>query len=405
MRFSVDGIAGVLVTPAGEASFRSPMLGRFNLYNILAAAGTGTALDVPLAAIVRGIEGHRRVPGRLERVDNDRGITLLVDYAHTGDALENVLQTLKEIATARIITVFGCGGDRDPGKRPVMGKIAATLSDLAIVTSDNPRTEDPSAIMAQVKDGHPPARPAGSTGRRSCRRHWMHRDSSCAKIGGKPSAWRRGWPGRVTSSCWRGRDTRTTRSSAPSSTTSTIGKRGLRLSGQVDKSGEETKGYAFGKGQPMFTIEEIARATGGKVIGSSAGEVTGVSTDSRTVKPGQLFVPLRGERFDGHAFIAQAAARGVRACIADTVWCAGNPAPAGVTVVVVNDTLRGLGDLASFHRCRFSLPVIGVTGSNGKTTTKEMLASILDRTGPGLKTAGNLNNLIGLPLMLLLSHR
>ena len=113
----------------------------------------GTALDVPLAAIVRGIEGHRRVPGRLERVDNDRGITLLVDYAHTGDALENVLQTLKEIATARIITVFGCGGDRDPGKRPVMGKIAATLSDLAIVTSDNPRTEDPFAIMAQVKDG------------------------------------------------------------------------------------------------------------------------------------------------------------------------------------------------------------------------------------------------------------
>ena len=150
----------------------------------------------------------------------------------------------------------------------------------------------------------------------------------------------------------------------------------------------------------MFTIEEIARATGGKIIGSSAGEVTGVSTDSRTVKPGQLFVPLRGERFDGHAFIAQAAARGVRACIADTVWCAGNPAPAGVTVVVVNDTLAGLGDLAAFHRGRFAVPVVGVTGSNGKTTTKEMIAAILHRNGAGLKTAGNLNNLVGLPLML-----
>ena len=92
----------------------------------------------------------------MERVDNNRGITLLVDYAHTGDALENVLSTLKELATARIITVFGCGGDRDPGKRPIMGRTAAQMSDLAIVTSDNPRTEDPLAILAQVRDGITP---------------------------------------------------------------------------------------------------------------------------------------------------------------------------------------------------------------------------------------------------------
>jgi UDP-N-acetylmuramoyl-L-alanyl-D-glutamate--2,6-diaminopimelate ligase len=92
----------------------------------------------------------------MERVDNTRGVTLLVDYAHTGDALENVLSTLKELATARIITVFGCGGDRDPGKRPIMGMTAARLSDLAIATSDNPRTEDPLAILAQVRDGISP---------------------------------------------------------------------------------------------------------------------------------------------------------------------------------------------------------------------------------------------------------
>ena len=99
VEFSVDGIAGVLVTPAGRISFRSPMLGRFNLYNILAAAAAGIALDLPLDAIRQGIEGHWRVPGRLERVENGRGITVLVDYAHTGDALENVLRTLREIAT------------------------------------------------------------------------------------------------------------------------------------------------------------------------------------------------------------------------------------------------------------------------------------------------------------------
>jgi len=152
-RFSVNGITGVLVTPAGETPFRSAMLGRFNLYNILAAATACSALDIPLESIRRGIEGHRRVPGRLERVDNDRGITVLVDYAHTGDALENVLRTLREVATARIITLFGCGGDRDPGKRPIMGGIAAGMSDLAVVTSDNPRTEDPDAIIAQIRDG------------------------------------------------------------------------------------------------------------------------------------------------------------------------------------------------------------------------------------------------------------
>lgn len=154
--FSVNGISGLLATPTGRVSFHSAMLGRFNLYNILAAAAAGVALNMPLEAIRRGIEEHRRVPGRLERVDNDRGVTVLVDYAHTGDALENVLQTLREIATGRIITVFGCGGDRDRGKRPIMGGIAAALSDLALVTSDNPRTEEPSAILAEILGGIEP---------------------------------------------------------------------------------------------------------------------------------------------------------------------------------------------------------------------------------------------------------
>jgi len=153
---SVDGLSGTLVTPNGTIPFASRLLGRFNLANILAAASAGIALELPLAAIKTGIEGHATVPGRMERVDNKRGVTLLVDYAHTGDALENVLSTLKELATARIITLFGCGGDRDSGKRPIMGQIAARMSDLAIVTSDNPRTEDPLAILAQVKEGITP---------------------------------------------------------------------------------------------------------------------------------------------------------------------------------------------------------------------------------------------------------
>jgi UDP-N-acetylmuramoyl-L-alanyl-D-glutamate--2,6-diaminopimelate ligase len=150
---SVEGITGTMVTPLGEFSFRSEMLGRFNLYNILAAAGAGIGAGLSLDAIRSGIEGHRPVPGRMERVANSRGVTLLVDYAHTGDALENVLKTISSLEGGRIITLFGCGGDRDRTKRPVMAEIAGRYSDLTIITSDNPRTEEPGDIIHEVRSG------------------------------------------------------------------------------------------------------------------------------------------------------------------------------------------------------------------------------------------------------------
>ncbi|HCE69541.1 MAG: UDP-N-acetylmuramoylalanyl-D-glutamyl-2, 6-diaminopimelate--D-alanyl-D-alanine ligase [Geobacteraceae bacterium GWC2_55_20] len=150
----------------------------------------------------------------------------------------------------------------------------------------------------------------------------------------------------------------------------------------------------------MFTIAEIAAATNGRVIGPATGGVDGVSTDSRTVAPGQLFVPLRGEHFDGHTFLADAAARGVTVLLAEEQWLKSHVIPEAVTCIAVKNTLRALGDLAASWRLRFEIPVIGVTGSNGKTTVKEMLATILEQSGAGLKTSGNLNNLIGLPRMM-----
>jgi UDP-N-acetylmuramoyl-tripeptide--D-alanyl-D-alanine ligase len=150
-----------------------------------------------------------------------------------------------------------------------------------------------------------------------------------------------------------------------------------------------------------FTLEEIAEATGGTMKGETGAFAAGVSTDSRAVAKGELFVALRGERFDGHDFVAAAAGRGVRIFLVDQTWQDAHPLPAGSSAVVVADTLKALGDLAAWHRRRFKITVVAVTGSNGKTTTKEMLARILTQTGPGLKTEGNLNNLIGLPLTLL----
>ncbi|MCL2760024.1 MAG: UDP-N-acetylmuramoyl-tripeptide--D-alanyl-D-alanine ligase [Desulfuromonadales bacterium] len=150
----------------------------------------------------------------------------------------------------------------------------------------------------------------------------------------------------------------------------------------------------------MFRLDEILKAVNGKVTGTCSEGVTGVSTDSRSIKPGELFIPLRGEKFDGHRFINDVVSKGVKLFIADSDWVKENEVPSDSACVEVKDTLRALGDLAHFHRMRFSIPVIGITGSNGKTTTKEMLASILEIAEPGLKTEGNLNNLVGLPLML-----
>jgi UDP-N-acetylmuramoyl-tripeptide--D-alanyl-D-alanine ligase len=150
----------------------------------------------------------------------------------------------------------------------------------------------------------------------------------------------------------------------------------------------------------MLTISDIAAATGGRVIGEAEGDIAGISTDSRSILAGELFVPLRGDSYDGHDYLAAVAAQGVGAVLAEESWLAGNLLPEPLTCIAVGDTLRALGDLAACFRRRYEMPLVGITGSNGKTTCKEMLATVLGQIGPGLKTAGNLNNLIGLPQML-----
>jgi UDP-N-acetylmuramoyl-L-alanyl-D-glutamate--2,6-diaminopimelate ligase len=158
-----DGCRFTLRTPVGEREMRLPMPGRFNVENALGAlaavAGLGGDLDVMVAALERGIH----VPGRFEPVDEGQEFAVLIDYAHTPDSLENVLAAAAELSTGRVICVFGAGGDRDRGKRPLMGEIAARMADEALVTSDNPRSEDPEAIIAEIMAGAALAeRPDGS---------------------------------------------------------------------------------------------------------------------------------------------------------------------------------------------------------------------------------------------------
>ncbi len=149
----VDGLRGTLACAGQEIGFSSPLMGEINLENILAAAATAWALGAPPEAIRAGLSRLERVPGRLERVPNGLGVTLVVDYAHTPDALEKVIHTLRPLTRGSLITVFGCGGDRDTGKRPLMGEIAAGASDAVVVTSDNPRGEAPLAIIRGIEEG------------------------------------------------------------------------------------------------------------------------------------------------------------------------------------------------------------------------------------------------------------
>jgi UDP-N-acetylmuramoyl-L-alanyl-D-glutamate--2,6-diaminopimelate ligase len=158
VRLSLDGTRFRARTPAGVFEVQTPLLGRFNVLNALCAFGAGLALGLSPDAVQRGIASLKGVPGRIERVDVGQDFTVLVDYAHTDDALKNLLETVRELNPRRLITVFGCGGDRDRSKRPLMGAVAARLSDVVVLTSDNPRSEPPEAIIEEVRRGIPSAR-------------------------------------------------------------------------------------------------------------------------------------------------------------------------------------------------------------------------------------------------------
>ena len=392
---TVEGFHCIMDLRGEMVSFASSLTGGYNVLNVLAAAGVGLGLGLPNDQIREGLASVGRVPGRLERVRLPgeavpAGPVVFVDYAHTPDALENVLNTLRDLANRRLICVFGCGGDRDRGKRPQMGAIAARYADVVLVTSDNPRTENPETILEEIVAG------VADCG--------MERHTLEELLGGSSQV-----GGYAVMGDRRKAIATACSLAAPGDSLLIAGKghENYQIIGTVkhffDDRLEAINGLVH------WNERHLMAATGGKVMsGEQRTLFHEIVTDSRKLVSSDVFVALSGEIFDGHQYIDAAIENGAAAIIAEQM-----PPEfrAGVLYIQVNDSLRALGDLAAYRRRLLGrdVKIAAITGSSGKTTVKEMVAAIFavalegTRTGidPLLKTRGNFNNLVGLPLSLL----
>lgn len=419
----LDVTAITLRAPCGVMVLTTSLVGDFNVANLQTALGICLGLGLDGQKLASMLGRATGAPGRLQRVkpaDAELHFrpAVFVDYAHSPDALDKVLTTLSRLSHRRMVCVFGCGGNRDQGKRAIMGEIAGRNCDVVLVTDDNPRTESPAAIVDQIVAG---IRASGLPQRDPA---WL----MVSKVEEK---------GFIV-----------------------LHDRAAAISAAIDAATREDVVLVAGKGHERYQekaagrsffddcleaekaltswrLENLMLATGGELKGglsaASAGSALGaVVTDSRQVKAGDIFVALSGERFDGHDFLHQVAVAGAGCCVVRRDFDR-ERLPA-LPCLLVEDTIVALGDLAAYRRGLIgalrrrsdldigkpgqvgsgSQPlVVGITGSCGKTTVKEMTAAIFEQHWPSaqtdprqppnrvLKTIGNFNNLVGLPLSLL----
>ncbi|WP_020588787.1 UDP-N-acetylmuramoyl-L-alanyl-D-glutamate--2,6-diaminopimelate ligase [Desulfobacter curvatus] len=397
----IHGLKGTLDFSGVQVPMTSVLTGRFNLENILCAAGAALATGICPESIARGIAALERVPGRLEKLPTELNRHIFVDYAHTPDALESILKTLAGRAPARLITVFGCGGDRDRTKRAPMGGIACRYSDIAIVTSDNPRTEDPDAIIEEIIEGIRAQgfKPIDLSSSNACKKGYIRITDRAKALA---LAVQISKPRDIIVAAGKGHETY-----------------------QITNAGTihfDDKEHLIDACTNLLTpkpwnLTDLATALGCEpvtVLGQEfdtdavAKVFKGIGTDSRTLSPDMVFLALAGERFDGHNFIPDLAKKGVSAFVVkqgyfDTLdlnqksLMEKNKA----CFFEVPDTLAALGRLARYHRMRSKAQIAALTGSNGKTSTRQMAQDIFSQHHDTLATRGNLNNEIGLPLTLL----
>ena len=397
---TVRGITGTIATPRGDIAIEArPLIGHYNVENLALATGIGEALGLAHEAIARGIAALPVVPGRVERVANDADLDIVVDYAHTPDALRNVLVALRPLTKRRLICVFGCGGDRDPTKRPKMGAAVAELADLAIVTSDNPRTEDPRSIIDQILPAVP-------------RPHFVDVDRRVAIRAAISEA----TPGDVVVIAGKGHEDY----QILGTTKHHFDDREEAKAAVLDRWRRTQVALADDCGGALrggVELELDAPQNRGSVPAYTEGYCTRVIIDSRLAAPGDLYVAVRGGNHDGHQFCAEAIRAGATAIVVDTAdrtWAPVEPSLIAADladlreggklragVIVVEDTRIAIGEIAQSHRRRWAGKLVAVTGSAGKTTTKELVRSALGAAAPTHAADGSLNNETGVPLTLL----
>jgi UDP-N-acetylmuramoyl-tripeptide--D-alanyl-D-alanine ligase len=367
-------------TPSDRYPVQLPLLGDFNVTNALGAFTALRALALPLEQITGAAALIPQVPGRLERLGAHP--TVLRDYAHTPDAMERALAAVRPFAHApdgtpsRVYVVFGCGGDRDRGKRPVMGGIAQRMADVVILTSDNPRTEDPERILDDIA--------AGCSNTSSVPVHRVEDRRAAIAVAMRTAA-----AHDVVLLAGKGHET-------------------YQIRGTQIRAFDEAEIVAAQRvvshHEPYWTLQRVRRALQDVAVSAPAPEnvdeqsLTAVVTDTRSMVPGALFVALRGARHDAHDLLAAAQAAGAAAVVVDRPECA---AGLSIPVVVVHDTTQALGLLGRAWRRAWGGTVIAVGGSNGKTSTKELLRAALTARWRVHATAANENNQVGVPLTLL----
>ncbi|MBM3376605.1 MAG: UDP-N-acetylmuramyl-tripeptide synthetase [Betaproteobacteria bacterium] len=374
----------------GKVEIQLPVWGQHNLENASLVAGLLERMGHPASSLARVLRAMRLPEGRLERVSpgdsKQPAPWVFVDYAHTPEALERVLEALQPLARSRggqLVTVFGCGGDRDPGKRGPMGEVVSRGADRVFVTSDNPRSEDPATIIQAVVAG------LSTEARARCR---LMTDRAEAIDRAIESA----GPQDVILIAGKGHEK-----------TQQIGDRLLAFDDRL-VAAEAICDWQIPAGLDLLLEIPDSKPSDKLHCLGPGTAIEGFSSDSRSVGPGEVFIALVGERFDGHDHVAKAFERGAVAAVVSRLPEGLDPARCKACVLVP-DTQRALLQLGALWRARWSGCLVAIAGSNGKTTAKEMLCALF-RSAVGARstwgTPGNLNNAIGLPLTLLgLRHR
>ena len=359
---TTDGQDIVLKVFGKEYATHLNIVGDFQASNLCAALGLCLGAGAKVEDLIPLLPTLQAPTGRLEWMGaTPTGGQVFVDYAHTPDAVERVLKSLRAHTENRLICVLGCGGNRDTTKRPLMGAAANNLADVVYVTDDNPRLENPADIRRAIMAACPKGIEMGN------REEAIHaaiadlRAGDVVVLAGKGHE-----PGQ------------------------TIGTTVYAMDDRIEAKLailNQTK-------QPIWNAADLALALSVRVPKRVA--AYGLSIDTRTIRLGDLFIALKGEQSDGHAYVKMAVEKGAAACIVDHLVEQVPPEKQ----ILVSDTMEALNTLAKFARMRSSATFIGVTGSSGKTTAKEMLKACLRVQGKTHATAGNFNNQIGTPLTL-----